>query len=81
MSEGLRPRIIFALPCLSVTTCRRFAPTGDAPAPAPAPAKPTQASIVPPYDVGKFPNKWRKMWSDQPARTLMARRDRYSSSG
>lgn len=31
-----------------------------------------KASIVPPYDVGKFPNKWRKMWRDQPARTLMA---------
>jgi DNA (cytosine-5)-methyltransferase 1 len=29
-------------------------------------------AIVPPYDAGKFPNKWRKMWRDQPARTLMA---------
>lgn len=28
--------------------------------------------IVPPYDPGKFPNKWRKMCLDQPARTLMA---------
>jgi DNA (cytosine-5)-methyltransferase 1 len=28
--------------------------------------------IVPPYDVNKFPNKWRKMWPDAPARTLMA---------
>lgn len=27
---------------------------------------------VPPYDVNKFPNKWRKMEPDQPARTLMA---------
>lgn len=37
-------------------------------------------SIVPPYDAGKFPNKWRKMWSDQPARTLMAHlgKDGYS---
>jgi len=37
-------------------------------------------SIVPPYDVSKFPNKWRKMWSDQPARTLMAHlgKDSYS---
>jgi DNA (cytosine-5)-methyltransferase 1 len=37
-------------------------------------------SIVPPYDAGKFPNKWRKMWSDQPARTLMAHlgKDTYS---
>jgi DNA (cytosine-5)-methyltransferase 1 len=39
-----------------------------------------KASIVPPYDVGKFPNKWRKMWCDQPARTLMAHlgKDSYS---
>jgi DNA (cytosine-5)-methyltransferase 1 len=39
-----------------------------------------RASIVPPYDVGKFPNKWRKMWRDQPARTLMAHlgKDSYS---
>lgn len=37
-------------------------------------------SIVPPYDAGKFPNKWRKMWADQPARTLMAHlgKDSYS---
>ncbi len=39
-----------------------------------------KSSIVPPYDVGKFPNKWRKMWRDQPARTLMAHlgKDGYS---
>ena len=39
-----------------------------------------RASIVPPYDAGKFPNKWRKMWNDQPARTLMAHlgKDGYS---
>ncbi|MCA8504783.1 DNA cytosine methyltransferase [Burkholderia multivorans] len=39
-----------------------------------------KATIVPPYDVGKFPNKWRKMWRDQPARTLMAHlgKDSYS---
>ncbi len=37
-------------------------------------------SIVPPYDANKFPNKWRKMWGDQPARTLMAHlgKDGYS---
>ena len=37
-------------------------------------------SIVPPYDVAKFPNKWRKMWREQPARTLMAHlgKDSYS---
>lgn len=39
-----------------------------------------KSTIVPPYDVGKFPNKWRKMWRDQPARTLMAHlgKDSYS---
>jgi len=39
-----------------------------------------RASIVPPYDPGKFPNKWRKMWREQPARTLMAHlgKDTYS---
>jgi DNA (cytosine-5)-methyltransferase 1 len=39
-----------------------------------------RTSIVPPYDVGKFPNKWRKMWRNQPARTLMAHlgKDSYS---
>lgn len=35
---------------------------------------------IPPYDAGKFPNKWRKMEGDQPARTLMAHlgKDTYS---
>ena len=35
---------------------------------------------VPPYDPGKFPNKWRKMEADRPARTLMAHigKDTYS---
>jgi DNA (cytosine-5)-methyltransferase 1 len=39
-----------------------------------------RAKIVPPYDPGKFPNKWRKMWRDQPARTLLAHlgKDSYS---
>lgn len=38
------------------------------------------SSIVPPYDATKFPNKWRKMWRDQPARTLLAHlgKDGYS---
>lgn len=38
------------------------------------------AAIVPPYDPGKFPNKWRKMEPDKPARTLMAHlgKDSYS---
>ena len=37
-------------------------------------------SLVPPYDTGKFPNKWRKMSRDQPARTIMAHlsKDGYS---
>lgn len=39
-----------------------------------------RASIVPPYDVSKFPNKWRKMEPNLPARTLMAHlgKDSYS---
>lgn len=42
--------------------------------------KKLQKSIVPPYDPGKFPNKWRKMEPDCPARTLMAHlgKDSYS---
>lgn len=37
-------------------------------------------TMVPPYDPCKFPNKWRKMESDAPARTLMAHlgKDSYS---
>lgn len=37
-------------------------------------------SIVPPYDPSKFPNKWRKMEADLPARTLLAHlgKDSYS---
>jgi DNA (cytosine-5)-methyltransferase 1 len=39
-----------------------------------------RALIVPPYDATKFPNKWRKMEPDAPARTLMAHlgKDSYS---
>ena len=35
---------------------------------------------VPPYDVGRYPNKFRKMWPDHPARTLPAHlgKDSYS---
>ncbi len=35
---------------------------------------------IPPYDAKKFPNKWRKMEDDKPARTLMAHlgKDSYS---
>lgn len=31
-----------------------------------------QKRIIPPYDPGKFPNRWRKMDPEEPARTLMA---------
>jgi DNA (cytosine-5)-methyltransferase 1 len=39
-----------------------------------------KATFVPPYDPKKFPNKWRKMEPDMPARTLMAHlgKDTYS---
>jgi DNA (cytosine-5)-methyltransferase 1 len=39
-----------------------------------------KALFVPPYDPSKFPNRWRKMEPDQPARTLMAHlgKDSYS---
>lgn len=39
-----------------------------------------QAGIVPPYNDAKFPNKWRKMEENAPARTLMAHlgKDGYS---
>jgi DNA (cytosine-5)-methyltransferase 1 len=39
-----------------------------------------RAQYVPPYDPTKFPNKWRKMEPDRPARTLMAHlgKDSYS---
>jgi len=42
--------------------------------------KKLRASIVPPYADNKFPNKWRKMESDKPARTLLAHlgKDGYS---
>lgn len=38
------------------------------------------ASIVPPYDVTKFPNRWWKLAPDRPVRTLMAHigKDTYS---
>ncbi|WP_225430145.1 DNA cytosine methyltransferase [Deinococcus detaillensis] len=39
-----------------------------------------RSSMIPPYDPGKFPNKWRKMEGDAPARTLLAHlgKDGYS---
>jgi DNA (cytosine-5)-methyltransferase 1 len=37
-------------------------------------------AIVPPYDPGKFPNKWRRLHRQEPVRTLMAHlgKDSYS---
>lgn len=42
--------------------------------------KALKAKFVPPYDAGKFPNKWRKMEAETPARTLLAHlgKDGYS---
>jgi DNA (cytosine-5)-methyltransferase 1 len=42
--------------------------------------KQLRASIVPPYDANKFPNKWRKLEPDKPSRTLLAHlgKDSYS---
>ena len=39
-----------------------------------------KASMVPPYDPGKFPNKWRKLDAEQPSCTLTAHlgKDSYS---
>jgi DNA (cytosine-5)-methyltransferase 1 len=39
-----------------------------------------KAAIVPPYDPGKFPNKWRKLEPDKPSCTLTAHlgKDSYS---
>lgn len=56
------------------------AETGSAPRAGSAAWTALRDSIVPPYDVGKFPNKWRKMEPDLPARTLMAHlgKDSYS---
>jgi DNA (cytosine-5)-methyltransferase 1 len=53
---------------------------GVAPAPESDEWANLKASIVPPYDPGKFPNKWRKMEKDKPARTLLAHlgKDGYS---
>ncbi|MEE4109681.1 MAG: DNA cytosine methyltransferase [Halieaceae bacterium] len=53
---------------------------GVRPKPGSEPYETLRRAMVPPYDAGKFPNKWRKMWRDQPARTLMAHlgKDSYS---
>ncbi len=58
----------------------RQAPKGASAAQKSALRERLRGGIVPPYDPGKFPNKWRKMEPDQPARTLMAHlgKDSYS---
>jgi len=59
---------------------KREARAGNAPKPGTDRWLALRASIVPPYDPTKFPNKWRKMEPDLPARTLMAHlgKDSYS---
>lgn len=54
------------------TELLRLRRRGESPSPGSAAYKSLRASFVPPYDPGKFPNKWRKMEPDKPARTLMA---------
>lgn len=48
--------------------------------PTPAEHETLRRKFVPPYDATKFPNKWRKMEANQPARTVMAHlgKDSYS---
>lgn len=52
----------------------------NAPAEGSAEFEELKKSIVPPYSPDKFPNKWRKMEADMPARTLLAHlgKDGYS---
>lgn len=59
---------------------RKLARRGQAPAEGTKAYEQLKADFVPPYDAGKFPNKWRKMWPSEPARTLMAHlgKDTYS---
>lgn len=60
---------------LVLLTAQGQAPQNGSPA-----WKALRSSIVPPYDPGKFPNKWRKMEADAPSRTLLAHlgKDGYS---
>ena len=53
---------------------------GDPLRPGSAEYRALKKKMVPPYDPHKFPNKWRKMEADRPARTLMAHlgKDGYS---
>lgn len=58
----------------------RLAATGKRPEDDSDEWKALKAKVVPPYDAGKFPNKWRKMEASAPARTLLAHlgKDGYS---
>lgn len=59
---------------------KRLAKKGNHVSPGSSAYKELKKSLVPPYDPKKFPNKWRKMEADRPARTLMAHlgKDSYS---
>lgn len=59
---------------------RRLDALTNPPRPGTAAYRAIESAFVPPYDPGKFPNKWRKMEPDAPARTLMAHlgKDSYS---
>lgn len=69
-----------ALKMFDEALARVKAEAGKAPAKGSAAWIALRDSIVPPYDATKFPNKWRKMEPDLPARTLMAHlgKDSYS---
>ena len=58
----------------------RLSAAGKAPRPGSDAFKDLEALFVPPYAEDKFPNKWRKLDPDAPARTLMAHlgKDGYS---
>lgn len=59
---------------------KRLAANGERPDDDSDEWKALKAKFVPPYDAGKFPNKWRKMEASTPARTLLAHlgKDGYS---
>ncbi|WP_244481040.1 DNA cytosine methyltransferase [Methylobacterium sp. Leaf102] len=59
---------------------RRLAQVGKRPLADSPQWRDLEARFVPPYDDSKFPNKWRKMESSMPARTLLAHlgKDGYS---
>src|SRR2546427_2303452 len=94
MSKGIRrettglSRVSSMETSIQRHTQLRNAPSGELAVlkPRPKPVTKTyadlRAAIVPPYDSRKFPNKWRKMDPDRPARTILAHigRDSYSQS-